>query len=80
MARPEKKPEQLLPGTYMLGTLRQELTQVDVAAGQDLIVDMNDLTGSLSVKGVVNNTIFLYEPGKTSRDEIARFGASPEKA
>ena len=75
-----KKPEQLLPGTYVLGTLRQELTRINIQPGQDLIVDMDDITGALSVNGIVNSTVYLYEPGKTYKNDIARFGATRKKA
>ncbi len=68
-----KSPEQLRPGTYVLGTAKQELTPVEIASGQEVTVDLKDITGSISVKGVITNNVYLYEPGKTVNDRIASF-------
>ncbi|MDH3580550.1 MAG: VWA domain-containing protein [Hyphomicrobiales bacterium] len=59
-----KHPEQLVPGTYVLGTGKQELTRVEIASGENVIVDMKDVSGSLLVKGLGARTyVRAYAPG-----------------
>ena len=72
------EPQQLKPGTYVLGTSRQELIRVEIAAGKDVVVDMNDVTGSLSVRNVISDAVYVYEPGKAYSDNIDRFKAGRE--
>lgn len=37
-----KKPEQLKPGKYTLGTRKQELATIEIAPGQELVVDLRN--------------------------------------
>ena len=69
-----KHPEQLVPGTYVFGTGKQELARVDIVAGKDVVVDMKEVTGSLLLKGLGGRTyVNVYAPGKTYKEAIASF-------
>lgn len=72
--RKSPKPERVLAGTYVVGTPKHELTRVDIGPGKEVIVDMNDLTGSLLVKNVISGLVYVYKPGKSYKDKVARFG------
>ena len=69
-----KHPEQLVPGTYVVATGKQEIARVDIAAGKDVVVEMAEVTGSLVLKGLTRNTyVSVYKPGKTYKDDIDSF-------
>ena len=68
-----KTPEQLLPGTYVVGTPKHEITRIDIGPGKEVVVDMDDHTGSLLVKNVISGLIYVYKEGKTYKDDVARF-------
>ena len=74
-----KRPEQLKPGTYVIGTHKQELTRVEVTAGKNIVVDMADVTGSVAVKGITRGLVYLYEPGKTYKQSLAQFIKSTKR-
>ena len=71
--RNRKTPEQLKPGTYIFGKRNQELARVEVAAGNNVVVDMADVTGSVAVKGIAGRLVYVYEPGKTYKQALAQF-------
>ncbi|MEL6961360.1 MAG: VWA domain-containing protein [Pseudomonadota bacterium] len=77
-AKPEE-PEQLRAGTYVINNGLQDLTEIDVIAGEETVVDITDFSGWLSVENVTEGYARVYELGKTSSSSIASFGAKPEE-
>ncbi|MEM9439792.1 MAG: VWA domain-containing protein [Pseudomonadota bacterium] len=74
-----KEPEQLRAGTYVINNGLQDLTEIDVIAGEETVVDITDFSGWLSVENVTEGYARVYELGKTSSSSIASFGAKPRE-
>ena len=77
--RRPKEPEQLRAGTYLIGNGKQEATEIEVLPGEETVVDMKELFGWLSVNGVASGYAYVYEPGKTSSQNVAAFGPRPKE-
>ncbi len=73
------KTAQLKAGTYMLGTEGQQLTQVDIAPGEEAVVDMKDFFGTLTVQNITGGPVYVYEPGQTFKDDIDFFTSQRAK-
>ena len=76
--RRSQAPEQLRAGTYLIGNGKQEAIEIEVLAGEETVVDMKDFFGWLSLENVTSDYFYIYEPGKTSSQNVAAFGRRPQ--
>ena len=71
-----RTPAQLVPGTYVIGKRNQDLGTVELKAGEELVFDMADVMGSILIKGLKGRHAYVYAPGKTHKQSLARFNPS----
>ena len=57
----ERQPFELKPGSYILATLRQDLTSFDIGAGEELTIDASNLVGRLMIEGM-NEKVMVKKP------------------
>ncbi|MGI9508949.1 MAG: vWA domain-containing protein [Geminicoccaceae bacterium] len=75
----DEKTVQLKAGRYLLGTSDQDLAEVEIQPGEDVVVDMKDHFGWLTIENVAGDHVYVYEPGNSYQDDIDVFIANDEK-
>ncbi|MGI9435657.1 MAG: vWA domain-containing protein [Geminicoccaceae bacterium] len=71
---------QLKAGTYLLGTSQQPVTEVEIAPGADVVVDMKEHYGWLTVENVTGDHVYVYEPGQSHSNKVAYFTETTTEA
>ncbi len=75
------KPIGLPAGTYLLRSSRLDLTQVDIAPGESVVVDVNDFLGRLFIDNVTDSNVYIHQSGSTepSTKALETFGFATSK-
>ncbi|MGI9421260.1 MAG: vWA domain-containing protein [Geminicoccaceae bacterium] len=60
----ERQPFELNAGSYILATLKQDLTDFEIGAGEDLTINGNDIVGQLNIEGLTEK-VLVREPDGT---------------